>query len=670
MKIKLPGRGNKKFNGLSSKILRIIGYCVASAVIITAAFSLFSMNSLITDITRQQAVSSADIMREELDKISKTLEISAKTLSVDQTIIEAVSSEDANTILEESKYLSEALEIENIIVTDSKGIVLSSTNDNEKEGNNIAGKDVIKNALEGNLYSDINGSSNQDYAINAAAPIYNDKGEVIGTASVAYNLNNTEFVDNLKELTGDEFTVFAGDVRINTTIISEGQRVVGTNLNPETADIVINQKQEYVGKAKLFGKNYITAYYPVLSKDGNNVTGVLYSGRDNTDVEHKLFINILMIALIAIIAVIMDILLGAGVLKKGLKLPIEKVVNAAKAIETGDINNDVINSINEITSKDEIGSLARSMEGAINSVQMMSDDIGLFHKALVGHDLTISADSSSHQGIYKDIVNVVESLFTELGVVLKEIKIMADGIDSGSSHVSAASQSLAQGATEQASATEELTSTIEEISQKISENASNADNASTLSMDTNQEVKVCSDQMSEMMKAMNNINTISKEISKIIRAIDDIAFQTNILALNAAVEAARAGVNGKGFAVVADEVRNLANKSAEAAKSTAGLIENSIKAVENGSKIAMATEQALQNVADKTNKVNEIVYEIAEAAKKQEEAINQINTGINQISDVVQSNSATSEETAAASEELAAQAQSLHEIVSVYKIKD
>ncbi|MDW5298770.1 MAG: methyl-accepting chemotaxis protein [Sedimentibacter sp.] len=670
MKDKLLKRIYKRFNGLSNKMLRVIGYFVALAVIITAIFSLFSMNSLITEITYQQAVSSADIMKEELNKIGKTLEISAKTLSVDKTIIEAILTEDTKIILEESKHLGEALEIENITVTDAEGIVLASTNDIEKEVNNIAGKNVIQKALEGNIYSDIIGSTIEDYAINAAAPIYNSTGEIIGTASVAYNFNNTEFVDNLKELTGNEFTVFAGDVRINTTIISDGQRVVGTNLNPKTADVVINQKQEYIGEARLFGKNYITAYYPILSSDGSTVTGILFSGRDNTDVEHKLLINILMIAIIAIFVIILSVLIGAKVLKKGLKIPIEKVVNAAKAIEIGDVNNDIISSINGITSKDEIGLLARSMEGAINSVQMMYYDIELFNKALAGHDLTVTANNSNHKGIYKDTVDVVESLFSELGQVLKEIKIMADGIDGGSSHVSAASQSLAQGSTEQASATEELTSTIVEISQQISENANNADKASILSMDTNQEVKVSSDQMSEMMKAMDNINTISKEISKIIKAIDDIAFQTNILALNAAVEAARAGSHGKGFAVVADEVRNLANKSAEAAKSTAVLIENSIKAVENGSRIAKATEQALYNVADKTNKVNEIVYEIAEAAKKQEESINQINTGINQISDVVQANSATSEETAAASEELSAQAQSLYEIVSIYKMKN
>lgn len=667
MKIKNTKTKKKTFNGLSRRIMRITGICVAIAVIITAAVALFSMNSLIKEIAKERAASSVNVMKEKLDNISKTSEISAKTFALDQTIIDAITNKNSSKLLSEIKALGETLGIGNITVTDYKGSVLSSTYDTKSD--DISNHEAIKIALAGNVFSGIDYDVNTKYSVDTSVPIYSNVGKVIGTISIVYNLDNHELVDNLKEITGDEFTVFAGDERISTSIINNGERAVGTRLDSTIADIVINNKQMYIDKAKIFDKNYITAYYPIISNDGNTVTGILFSGRDYSDVERKVFINIFTIMIIAILLIIVDISILANILNKVLKLPLEKVVNAAKAIETGDINDEVINNINGISTKDEIGLLARSMEGAMDSVKMMSDDIVLFHKSILNHDLTVVVDKSKHQGVYGDIVETVENLFSELKHILQEIKIMADGIDSGSSHVSAASQSLAQGSTEQASSTEELASTIEDISQQISENANNADQASSLSMDANSEVKVSSNHMGDMVNAMNNINNISNEISKIIKTIDDIAFQTNILALNAAVEAARAGAHGKGFAVVADEVRNLANKSADAAKSTAVLIEHSIEAVVNGSKIADITEQALQSVVEKTYKVNGIVYQIAEAAQKQSEGIKQISIGIEQISSVVQSNSATSEETAAASEELAAQAESLRDMVSIYKMK-
>ncbi len=670
MKNLIEKKRRKKPKGLTSRILRLIVIFVICAIVITTAFSLASMSSLINSITNHQATASANIMKEELDNISKTLEISSKTIALDQTIIDGILTNNKHKILEESNKLKVVLELDNITITDSKGFILSNIQGNKKIGDNLSNQAAIKSALDDNVYSVIDNEINSKYAVNTTAPIYNKSGNIIGTVTTSYNLDNTELVDRLKNITGDEFTIFEGDKRINTTITTNGERVIGTNLDSKIADIVINQKQNYTGRAKLFGKNYITAYFPILSKDGGEVTGIIYSGRDNTDVEQKLLRNILVTIFIAILASVIDVLIGAVVLKKGLKLPLEKVVNAAKAIEVGNISNEVIDSINEISSNDEIGLLARSIEGAINSVKVMSDDIGIFHNALIKHDLTVTVDKSKHNGIYNRTVEIVESLFSELGFVMKEIKTMANGIESGSSHVSAASQSLAQGSTEQASSTEELAATIEYITQQIKESANSANIANSISTDANTEVKISSNHMSEMMKAMNNINIISGEISKIIKTIDDIAFQTNILALNAAVEAARAGIHGKGFAVVADEVRNLANKSASAAQNTAVLIENSIKAVEEGSKIANSTEKALQNVVENTNKVTNIIYEISEAAKNQSEGMSQINIGINQISNVVQANSATSEETAAASEELAAQAQSLHEMVDKYSINN
>lgn len=664
--IKRSNRSSRSRN-LSARILKILGICVATAVIVTAAASLLPMNSLITRLSTQQAVTSADFMKEELENLGNTLKISAKTVSMDQTIIESLSVSSHEDILNEIKYLGEALDIDNIVVTDATGTILSSTSETDKVGSNISGRDTLTMALSGDISSNIGKDENSVYAVNASSPIFNN-GAIIGAVYTSYNLDNTEFVDHLKEMTGDEFTIFAGDTRINTTIVADGKRAVGTTLDPKIANVVINEKQEYTGKAKLFGKNFITAYYPIMSSDGKTVTGVLYSGMDHTEIEKIFFKNIINISIIALILSILDIFIIAAVLKKGLKTPIEKVVKAASAIETGEVNSEVLSMINGITSNDEIGMLARSMEGAVNSVQLMSSDISMFHNALISRDLTMSVDKTKHSGIYREIMNIVESLFSELGKILKEIKVMADGIESGSSHVSSASQSLAQGSTEQASATEELSSTIENIAGQISENAASAEAANSLSMEAGREVKSSSNHMNEMVKAMDNINSISKEIGKIIKTIDDIAFQTNILALNAAVEAARAGVHGKGFAVVADEVRNLANKSAEAAKSTALLIENSITAVDKGSKIAAETEHALHNVVTKTNEVNSLINEIAEAAQKQRESIYQINIGIDQISGVVNANSASSEETAAASEELSAQAQSLHEMVNQYKM--
>ncbi|MEL7647424.1 MAG: methyl-accepting chemotaxis protein [Sedimentibacter sp.] len=668
MKKKINNKRSSKSKSLSRKILTVLVICIVCAVFITALFSLLPMNSLIAHMSTDQAISSADMMKEELDNMGKTLEISSKTIALDETIINAVTTKDQGMALAESQTLGEALDVENITVTDASGAILSSTSATETTDSNISGRISVMTALAGDLYYDIGMDENSVYAVNAASPIFDENGSVIGAVYTSYNLDNIELVDHMKEITNEEFTIFAGDKRINTTIVSDGKRVVGTTLDPKVADIVINQRTEYTGKARLFGKNYITAYYPIVSRDGTTVTGVLYSGRDNTEIEKKFFTNIIIITLIAVLSVAIAISIIAVVLKRGLKTPIEKVVAAARAIETGDVNSDVLKGINEITSNDEIGTLARSIEGAVNSVQLLSGDISIYHNALIDHDLTIYVDKDRHQGIYRDIMTIVENLFMELGKIMREIKMMADGIDSGSVHVSSASQSLSQGSTEQAGAIEELSSTIMEIAEQIKENSENADMANTLSTDTKIEVESSSRHMNDMVNAMDNINKISKEIGKIIKTIDDIAFQTNILALNAAVEAARAGIHGKGFAVVADEVRSLANKSAEAAKSTAAMIENSVTAVEQGSKIAGETERALHNVVDKTNQVSKIVYEIADASQKQREAIDQINIGIEQISSVVQSNSATSEETAAASEELAAQAQSLHEMVSIYKM--
>ena len=228
---------------------------------------------------------------------------------------------------------------------------------------------------------------------------------------------------------------------------------------------------------------------------------------------------------------------------------------------------------------------------------------------------------------------------------------------------------LSQGATEQASSIEELTASIEQVSTQTKINAENASKANGMAEQAKNYAVTGNEQMKEMLKAMDEINESSNNINKIIKVIDDIAFQTNILALNAAVEAARAGQHGKGFAVVAEEVRTLAGRSANAAKETTALIEDSIKKSGEGTRIAKETAEALAKIFNEVNAVSGLVGDINNASNEQAAAIAQINQGIMQVSQVVQENSATSEESAAASEELSGQAEILYDLISQFKLK-
>ncbi len=253
---------------------------------------------------------------------------------------------------------------------------------------------------------------------------------------------------------------------------------------------------------------------------------------------------------------------------------------------------------------------------------------------------------------------------------LSNIKEAAYQVSTSASQVAGASDSLAQGSTEQASAIEEITASIDDVAEKTKQNASQANGAAAVMKKTIEEVTKGNEEMSQMVAAMNEINVASENIYKIIKVIDDIAFQTNILALNAAVEAARAGDAGKGFAVVAEEVRNLAAKSAAAAAETAEMIEDSIKKVGIGSSIADRTAKALETITAEVSNGEKTVIEIAEASNYQATAIAQINRAIEQVSQVVQMNSATSQECAAASVELSDQAARMQELLAVYQLGD
>ncbi|MFW5701812.1 MAG: methyl-accepting chemotaxis protein, partial [Bacteroidota bacterium] len=279
-------------------------------------------------------------------------------------------------------------------------------------------------------------------------------------------------------------------------------------------------------------------------------------------------------------------------------------------------------------------------------------------RAMADGDLTHKM-KRNYKGDALAMKNAVNETIDSMNQILSQVKVTVDEVTRGSMQVSDASTSLSQGATEQAASLEEITSSMAQIGSQTKLNAENANTANVLTNDAKSAAERGNNEMGELNTAMSEITESSRNISKIIKVIDEIAFQTNLLALNAAVEAARAGRHGKGFAVVAEEVRNLAARSASAAKETSELIENSIKTVENGSSLAVRTGEALEEITNGAIKAADIVAEIATSSNEQAQGISQINEGLGQIDRVTQTNTASAEESASAAEELSGQASQL-----------
>lgn len=348
----------------------------------------------------------------------------------------------------------------------------------------------------------------------------------------------------------------------------------------------------------------------------------------------------------------------------GIDKPIQAIMAITEKMSKGDLSFE-----ETYFSRNEFGQLSRSVMKTAQILQSYIDNIAQVLSKMAKGDMSVTVDMD-YIGEFAQIKLSLNEITDSLNDFFLQINQSSQQVLSGAEQMYSASQALSQGTTEQASSIEELSAAIENISYQVTKNAGNALSSEDIAVSTARKVEHANDQMKEMVLAMDRINETSIKISKIIKTIDDIAFQTNILALNAAVEAARAGEAGKGFAVVADEVRNLASKSAEAAKNTAVLIENSILAVNKGSKIATETSTSLTAIVLDAKHSADLIGEISEASTQQAQAISQTMQGVGQISSVVQTYSATAEESAASSEELSKQADMLNQLVSKFVLRE
>jgi len=373
--------------------------------------------------------------------------------------------------------------------------------------------------------------------------------------------------------------------------------------------------------------------------------------------------------LIALAVIVLSSILSAAIgiiiffrFSKKLGNNINKVTKRLQLLADGDMQTESPS----INSGDELEILSKATQKTIENINVIINDINYNMKEFSNGNFS-NVTPVQYLGDLEDIKISILRFRETIVSTINSINESSDEVSNGANQITFAVQALSEGVTEQASALQELSSSLIEINEKVQRNTQTSIKASDDITNISQSINESNEQMNEMLEAMNEITVKSEEIKKIIKAIDDIAFQTNLLALNAAVEAARAGSAGKGFSVVADEVKNLANKSAEAAKSTTALIEGTIGAVISGSELATKTANALEIVTQNTHEIVHAMTEISKASKEQAYTINQVNIGVEQISAVVQNNSATAEESSAVGTELSNQATNLKELISGFK---
>lgn len=492
--------------------------------------------------------------------------------------------------------------------------------------------------------------------------------------------------DLLRNLRYGESGYFWGDKTDGTCVVLLGSDTEGTNrTDAKDANGFLFVKA--IKEVAMEGGGYTDFAFPrageteALPKRGYSVLfepfNLVFGTGNYTDyidtyiaeqkgiVENSIHKSIIQLVIIIALCLLVSIGLGLYIVA-GVVIPLRKLNKATNELAKGNLDTEI-----DIDSTDEVGQLALSMgllTGRLKNYITYIDETSDLLEELGNGNLELTF-KNSFEGEFAKIKQALIDTSELLNTTLSQINIAGEQVASGSDQVANGAQALSQGATEQASSIQELSATINEVSIQIiktSENAAIAKELALVSSDATERSKI---QMQQMIASMSEISETSAEIGKIIKAIEDIAFQTNILALNAAVEAARAGTAGKGFAVVADEVRNLAGKSAESAKITAALIERSIRAVEQGTIIVSETAKSLEEVVIGAEKSSEIIQLIATASEEEATSISQVNMGVEQIAAVVQTNSATAEESAAASEELSGQSQLLEQLIQKFKLK-
>lgn len=621
-----------------------------------------STMSTVEHMMTETAVLAAERVEQELSAY--------KNVAMDTGCISQLSNPDVS-VEEKQSIINERASMHNF----QRGNIIGLDGISIFDGKDYSDREYVKQAMQGNIYvsepliSKITG----ELSIMVAAPLYENGIQGSSIVGVVYFVPPETFLNDIVSSIqiGENSRAYminkAGDTIADITLdtITVQNIEAESKRDPSLTDLAKIHEAMRQGKIG-FGEytsgedKMFAAYAPVKDTDGWSIAvsapqlNYLASTRD------AMVINIativVSILLSAVVALILSINIGR---------PMKACAKRMKLLVEGDLET----PMPKINSKDETGMLANSTAALVEGLSTVINDIGYLLNEMANQNLNVRTQHEDvYVGSFRSILLSMRHMKAELSDAMKQVNHSAEQVSAASNQLSASAQTLSQGTAEQASSVQELAARIYEISEQAKNTASGALDVRSQTHETGEEVSLCNQKMQNLMEAMDKIQTSSNEIEKILKTIDDIAFQTNILALNAAVEAARAGSAGKGFAVVAEEVRNLAGKSAEAAQNTSSLIEHSTDAVHIGTEIAKNTAKILSDVVGSIQSVVDSIDHIATVSNDQSDAVWQVSEGINQISIVVQSNSATAEEGASASEQLSAEAAGLKQLVNQFTL--
>ena len=543
------------------------------------------------------------------------------------------------------------------------------------DGNDYSDREYVQQAMGGAVYvseplvSKVTG----ELSIIVAAPIYAGGSRGNSIVGVVYFVPPETFLNDI--VSSIKVSEHSRAYMINKS----GDTIADNTLDTITTQNIEREAQSDASLKELAaiheqmrqGKNgfggfkssegpYYAAYAPVSGTDGWSIAVMAMKKDYLKDTYAGMLVDVLVVVASGLASIVVALKLSSHISN-----PMRACCQRMKQLVEGDLKSPVP----QVSGQDETAELTRATADMVSGLNSIIEDIGYLLTEMAGKNFDVrSAHRDAYVGEFQSILQSMRHLKTELSGTVLQIDAAAGQVSSASNQVSTGAQRLSEGSMEQASAVEELAATINDIAASAKETAAASDQASQFVEQAGAQLGISVGYVKELNAAMERISTSSEEISKIIAAIENIAFQTNILALNAAVEAARAGTAGKGFAVVADEVRNLASKSDEAAKATKELIEGSIAAVTEGGRVVEQVTASLEQTSVYAGHVTTQMDIVVQAVHDQTAAIAQVTEGVDQISAVVQTNSATAEESAAASEELSAEAASLKQLVDEFTL--